>query len=108
MRALSVRSCISLLSVFRKSCLSTIAATAMTLRTPQEINDMWFDPDRSKLNDPKVIQSLNGKWFMRTVPEVETRFTAESDQIERLASAATELEPMWFTPEGITLMRQWQ
>lgn len=72
----------------------------MSLRTPKEINDMWFDPDRSKLNNPEIIKALMGKWFMRTVPEVETLFIAESEQIRLLAKDDADLDPMWKTPEG--------
>lgn len=71
----------------------------MSLKTPQEINEMWFGPDRSKFNDPTFIKSLMGKWFSRTVPEVETTFISEKDQIDRLIDE-TNLDEKWFTPEG--------
>lgn len=71
----------------------------MSLRTPHDINSMWFDEDRSKLNEQDTIKFLMGKWFMRTVPEVESRFCDESSQIDYLAEA-DDLDPIWFTPEG--------
>eukprot|EP00428_Durinskia_dybowskii_P074849 CAMPEP_0170399202 /NCGR_PEP_ID=MMETSP0117_2-20130122/23833_1 /TAXON_ID=400756 /ORGANISM="Durinskia baltica, Strain CSIRO CS-38" /LENGTH=216 /DNA_ID=CAMNT_0010655857 /DNA_START=92 /DNA_END=742 /DNA_ORIENTATION=- len=71
----------------------------MSLRTPQEINNMWFDSDRSKFNNPEFIKFSMGKWFLGTVPEVEQLFKAESKQIEDLADENS-LGEQWFTPEG--------
>jgi hypothetical protein len=72
----------------------------MSLRTPQDINNMWFDADRSKFNDPAFLKALMGKWFGRSVPEVEETFIAESHQIDYLAETK-DLDEQWFTPEGI-------
>lgn len=74
----------------------------MSLRTPSEINSFWFGKDRSKFNDPAHIKFTMGKWFARTVPEVEITFIAESEQIDRLVDAGS-LDEEWFTPEGAML-----
>lgn len=71
----------------------------MSLRSPAEINSFWFGSDRTKFNDPTHIKFTMGKWFARTVPEVETTFISESEQIDNLATTAG-LSEEWFSPEG--------
>lgn len=71
----------------------------MNLRSPSEINTFWFGNDRAKFNDPSHIKFTMGKWFARTVPEVETTFMAESEQIDKLTDTAS-LTEEWFSPEG--------
>eukprot|EP00600_Ochromonadales_sp_CCMP1393_P003374 CAMPEP_0174982526 /NCGR_PEP_ID=MMETSP0004_2-20121128/16560_1 /TAXON_ID=420556 /ORGANISM="Ochromonas sp., Strain CCMP1393" /LENGTH=216 /DNA_ID=CAMNT_0016234523 /DNA_START=229 /DNA_END=879 /DNA_ORIENTATION=+ len=73
----------------------------MKLDNPRAILDFWFGSDRSVYNDTEHFHKLMGMWFMNTVPEVETIFKANSDQIDRLGQATnTDLGEEWLTPEG--------